>query len=94
MHRYGKRLVNSTSGKTLKLLLELKELQKEGRGSQKMVYFSPNTPFHYKEKSRLVFIGDMTPDARAEWQKYTEKVYDYPVITLDELIEKLESGEV
>ena len=81
-----------TSGKTFRLLLELKKLQSQGKGSQKIWYSSPNTPFHYEEKSRLVFLDDMTPYARTEWKRYKEKVYDYPSMTLDELVEKLEKG--
>lgn len=83
-----------TSGKTLRLLLELKKLQLEGKGNQKVWYVSPDTPFHYEERSRLVFLDDMTPYARAEWQRYKEKVHDYPSMTLDELIEKLEGGTI
>ena len=78
------------SGKTLKLLLELKRLQSEGMGNQKVVYASSNSPYHYEDKSRLVFLDDMTIDARVEWQEYRKKVYDYPSMTLNELIEKLE----
>ncbi len=81
------------SGKMLKFLLELKKLQAEGKGGQKVLYTSLDSPFHYEEKSILVFLDDMTPYARTEWQKYRKKIYDYKSLTLNELIEKLEKGE-
>jgi hypothetical protein len=87
------KMSSSRTGKMLKLLLELKKLQAGGKGNQKVLYSTPNAPFHYEEKSILVFLDDMTPYARAEWQKYKEKVYDYPSMTINELVEKLEKRE-
>ena len=78
------------AGKMLNLLLELRRLQAEGKGNQRVVYTSPNSPCHYEERSQLIFLDVMTSDARVEWQKYREKVYDYPSMTLNELIERLE----
>ena len=58
---------------------QLLEFHCEGKGKETMVICYPNAPFHYEDKQSLWEL-----DGVPQVHYYQEKVYDYPVKTIDE----------
>jgi len=60
----------------------LLELQADGKGGDTMIICYPNAPFHCEEKQSLWEL-----DGIPQVYYYQQKVYDYPVKTVNEWIE-------
>jgi len=70
-------------GKVWEGYWHLLNLQYSGKGGDTLMICYPDAPFHYVEKQTLWEM-----DGIPQTHHYREKVYDYPIKTVDEWIEQ------
>jgi len=83
-------------GKTLRQLEFLLKLQAEGKGNKNVMFVYPDAPSHIEKDTKVIIIDEISAmyygtKPQTILQTIDKKVYDYPVLTVNEAIENFKN---
>jgi len=72
--------------------LELALIQQGGRGQNTIMFCYPDAPYHFEERGIPIIYEELTGFPQQIVEVIREKVYDYPILTVDEALLNYSAG--